>query len=110
VTCCLHVVFHTEIARESGRFDIGDVIYGIQEKLIRRHPHVFSDTRADDTRTVIRNWEDLKMKEKERNSVLQGVPDTCRPSSRHSACRKRPLPSDSTGSPGKKRGLNLPKR
>jgi MazG family protein len=72
----LHVVFHTEIAREAGRFDIGDVIHGIQEKLIRRHPHVFSDTRADDTTTVIRNWEDLKMKEKERNSVLQGVPDT----------------------------------
>jgi MazG family protein len=72
----LHVVFHTEIAREAGRFEIGDVIYGIQEKLIRRHPHVFADIRADDTSTVIRNWEDLKMKEKERNSVLQGVPDT----------------------------------
>ncbi len=72
----LHVVFHTEIAREAGRFEIGDVIYGIQEKLIRRHPHVFADTRADDTSAVIRNWEDLKMKEKERNSVLQGVPDT----------------------------------
>ncbi len=72
----LHVIFHTEIARESGRFDIGDVIYGIQEKLIRRHPHVFSDTLANDTKTVVRNWEDLKMKEGERNSVLQGVPDT----------------------------------
>ncbi len=72
----LHVVFHTEIARESGRFDIGDVIYGIQEKLIRRHPHVFSDTLADDSQTVVRNWEYLKMKEKERKSVLQGVPDT----------------------------------
>ncbi len=72
----LHVIFHTEIARELGRFDIGDVIYGIQEKLIRRHPHVFSDTLADDSKTVVRNWEDLKMKEKERNSVLQGVPET----------------------------------
>ena len=72
----LHVVFHTEIARESGRFDIGDVIYGIQEKLIRRHPHVFSDIVADDESTVKRNWEELKMKESERKSVLQGVPDT----------------------------------
>ncbi|TVQ71255.1 MAG: nucleoside triphosphate pyrophosphohydrolase [Balneolaceae bacterium] len=72
----LHVVFHTEIAREAGRFDIGDVIYGIQEKLIRRHPHVFADTHAGDSATVVRNWEDLKMKEKERSSVLQGVPDT----------------------------------
>ncbi len=72
----LHVVFHTEIARESGRFDIGDVINGIQEKLIRRHPHVFSDTRVADSEAVVRNWEDLKMKESERRSVLQGVPDT----------------------------------
>ena len=72
----LHVVFHTEIARESGRFEIGDVIYGIQEKLISRHPHVFGETQANDSETVIRNWEDLKMKEAERSSVLQGVPDT----------------------------------
>ncbi len=72
----LHVIFHTEIARESGHFEIGDVIYGIQEKLIRRHPHVFADTQASDSETVVRNWEDLKMKEVERSSVLQGVPDT----------------------------------
>ncbi len=72
----LHVIFHTEIARESGRFDIGDVIYGIQEKLISRHPHVFADTTVDDESAVIRNWEDLKMKESRRKSVLQGVPDT----------------------------------
>ncbi|MBP3192549.1 nucleoside triphosphate pyrophosphohydrolase [Natronogracilivirga saccharolytica] len=72
----LHVVFQTEIARESGRFDIGDVIWTIQEKLIRRHPHVFEDTDAADSETVKRNWEDLKMKEGERKSVLQGVPDT----------------------------------
>lgn len=72
----LHVVFHTEIAREAGRFNIGDVIFGIQEKLIRRHPHVFDNTHADDPAQVVRNWEDLKMKEAERKSVLQGVPDT----------------------------------
>ncbi len=72
----LHVVFHTEIARESGHFDIGDVIYGIQKKLIERHPHVFADTVADDTKTVVRNWEDLKLKEGKRRSVLEGVPDT----------------------------------
>lgn len=72
----LHIVFHAEMAREAGRFNIGDVIYGIQEKLIRRHPHVFSDTEARDTAAVKRNWEDLKMKESERRSVLQGVPDT----------------------------------
>lgn len=72
----LHVVFHTEIAREAGRFNIGDVIFCIQEKLIRRHPHVFDDIHADNPAQVVRNWEDLKMKEAERKSVLQGVPDT----------------------------------
>ncbi|MDI6402618.1 nucleoside triphosphate pyrophosphohydrolase [Balneolaceae bacterium ANBcel3] len=72
----LHVVFHTEIARESGDFTMEEVIYGIQEKLIRRHPHVFDQVKADDPDTVVRNWEDLKMKEAERTSVLQGVPET----------------------------------
>lgn len=72
----LHIVFHTEMAREKERFDIGDVIFTIQEKLIRRHPHVFATTQAKDPSAVVRNWEDLKMKEAERTSVLQGVPDT----------------------------------
>lgn len=70
----LHVVFHAEMATENHSFDIGDVIYGIMEKLIRRHPHVFAETIADDPEIVKKNWENLKMQEKDRHSVLQGVP------------------------------------
>jgi len=70
----LHVVFHAEMADETKSFDIGDVIYAIQEKLISRHPHVFGDTEANDAEIVKQNWEKLKQREKGRKSVLQGVP------------------------------------
>jgi len=70
----LHVVFHAEMASETRAFDIGDVIYSIQEKLISRHPHVFGDTEAGDAEVVKQNWEKLKQLEKGRTSVLQGVP------------------------------------
>lgn len=70
----LHVVFHSEMANETGSFDIGDVIYGIQEKLIRRHPHVFAQEEAKNSEQVVKNWESIKMKEKGRSSVLGGVP------------------------------------
>ncbi|HKJ44323.1 MAG TPA: nucleoside triphosphate pyrophosphohydrolase [Balneolales bacterium] len=70
----LHVVFHSEMANETQQFDIEDVIYGIQEKLIRRHPHVFEDIDADTSEKVARNWEAIKMREKGRESVLGGVP------------------------------------
>lgn len=72
----LHVLFHAEMAQEQNRFSIEDVIFGIQDKLIRRHPHVFGNVHADDSDTVTRNWEAIKQKEKDRKSVLQGVPDT----------------------------------
>ena len=70
----LHVVFHAEMAAEKGHFDIGDVVYGIQEKLIRRHPHVFGETIANDTKTILKNWESIKKEETGRKSVLEGVP------------------------------------
>jgi MazG family protein len=70
----LHVVFHSEMANETQHFDIEDVIYGIQEKLIRRHPHVFEDIDAETSDKVARNWEAIKMQEKGRESVLGGVP------------------------------------
>lgn len=72
----LHVVFHSEMADQAGNFSIGDVIHEIQDKLIRRHPHVFSQVEAGDSDEVKKNWESLKMQEKERKSVLQGVPKT----------------------------------
>lgn len=69
----LHVVFHSRMATETKHFDIQDVIYSIQEKLIRRHPHVFGDAVAGDEQEVAENWEAIKMKEGKK-SVLDGLP------------------------------------
>ncbi len=62
------VMLHSQMAEERGAFNIADVIEGISEKLIRRHPHVFSDASVIDSAEVIRNWEEIKKKEK----ALQG--------------------------------------
>lgn len=70
----LHVVFHSRMATETNSFNIEDVIYSIQEKLIRRHPHVFGDADADDERKVAENWEAIKKKEGKK-SVLDGIPN-----------------------------------
>lgn len=69
----LHVVFHSNMADETGTFSIGDVIYSIQEKLIRRHPHVFGDEIAEDDAQVAENWESIKLKEG-KESILEGIP------------------------------------
>ena len=58
------VVFHSQIAAETGKFDIYDVIEGIRDKLIRRHPHVFSDTRVSSVEDIKKNWEKIKEDEK----------------------------------------------
>lgn len=72
----LHIVFYAKIGSEKGEFDIGDVLMGINEKLIYRHPHVFGDVDVDGSaRKVEQNWEALKLKEKGGNKrVLEGVP------------------------------------
>ncbi|MBN1290425.1 MAG: nucleoside triphosphate pyrophosphohydrolase [Candidatus Latescibacteria bacterium] len=74
----MQVVFHAEIADREGRFTIDDVIGGIVEKLIRRHPHVFGDTTVDGSDQVIKNWEEIKRREKREKkgggSVLDGLP------------------------------------
>ena len=73
----LHLVFYAKIGSEKGVFDMGDVLEGINEKLIYRHPHVFGETKAGNARQVIENWETLKLKEKGGNRrVLEGVPST----------------------------------
>ncbi len=69
----LHIVFHSVIAEEEKHFNINDVIDAISDKLVRRHPHVFGDTKVDGTKEVMTNWETLKLKEG-RDSVLEGVP------------------------------------
>ena len=72
----LHIVFYSKIGSEKGAFDIGDVLEGINKKLIYRHPHVFGDIDVDGSaRKVEENWEALKLKEKGGNKrVLEGVP------------------------------------
>ena len=72
----LHIVFYAKIGQEQGAFTMGDVLENLCEKLIFRHPHVFGDVKADNTRKVIQNWEHMKTKEKNGNkSVLSGVPE-----------------------------------
>ena len=69
----LHVVFHTVIAEESNHFTIDDVIDSIQEKLIRRHPHVFGDKEVSGAEEVKTNWEEIKLSEGRAN-LLDGMP------------------------------------
>ena len=69
----LHIVFYSKIGTEEGEFDVADVLNGICDKLVFRHPHVFGDTKVKGSGEVLQNWEELKMKEGNR-SVLSGVP------------------------------------
>lgn len=70
----LHIVFYSKIGSEKSAFDIGRVIDGLCEKLVRRHPHIYADTVAEDEEAVKQNWEKIKLKEKGISSVLGGVP------------------------------------
>ncbi|MDB4945256.1 MAG: Nucleoside triphosphate pyrophosphohydrolase MazG [Labilithrix sp.] len=70
----LQIVFQAELGRREGAFGIDDVVSGIVEKLVYRHPHVFGDLDAKDADEVLRNWEKLKVKEKGERGVLAGVP------------------------------------
>ncbi|MHB1421538.1 MAG: bifunctional methyltransferase/pyrophosphohydrolase YabN [Bacillota bacterium] len=60
----LQVVFHTQLARERGQFDINQVVEGITEKMIRRHPHVFGEVQVETAEEVLVNWEKIKAREK----------------------------------------------
>ncbi len=69
----LHMVFYSKIGSEKGAFDIADVLNGVCEKLIHRHPHIYGDVEVKDEEEVKANWEKLKLKEGKK-SVLEGVP------------------------------------
>lgn len=72
----LQVVFHSQMATEQNAFTLNDVVGGICDKMIRRHPHVFGATVADDANTVVTNWETIKAEERSAysdNSALSGV-------------------------------------
>ncbi|MFZ5639761.1 MAG: nucleoside triphosphate pyrophosphohydrolase [Bacillota bacterium] len=75
----LQIVFHAQIARESGYFDFNDIVQGISQKLIRRHPHVFGEVQVENSAQVSANWEQIKAGEKAARgeapvSVLDGIP------------------------------------
>jgi XTP/dITP diphosphohydrolase len=73
----LHIVFYAKIADEKGLYDIADVADRLCDKLIYRHPHVFGATEVEGAGDVVKNWEQLKRKEKDGNkSVLSGVPSS----------------------------------
>jgi len=69
----LHIVFYAKIGAEQNQFTLDEVIDGVCEKLIFRHPHIYGDTKVADDEEVKRNWEKLKLKEG-KTSVLGGVP------------------------------------
>ncbi|OUW77106.1 MAG: nucleoside triphosphate pyrophosphohydrolase [Flavobacteriaceae bacterium TMED212] len=69
----LHILFYSKIGSEKNAFDIGDVAYQISEKLINRHPHVYNHTVLENADQVLKNWEEIKLKEGKK-SVLEGVP------------------------------------
>ena len=71
----LHIVFYSKIATEQKQFTIEEVLNGITQKLIERHPHIYGDVKVNSDEDVKRNWEKLKLKEG-KSSVLSGVPKT----------------------------------
>jgi len=72
----LHIVFYAKIASEKNAFDMADIINGVCEKVIARHPHIYGNVAVDNEEDVKRNWEILKLKEKGNQSVLSGVPNS----------------------------------
>ena len=71
----LHIVFYSKIGSEKKAFDIADVANQIADKLIHRHPHIYGETDVEDADQVVKNWEDIKLKEGKK-SVLEGVPNS----------------------------------
>jgi tetrapyrrole methylase family protein/MazG family protein len=82
----LQIVFHARLAEEAGRFTVSDVIRGVHDKMVRRHPHVFGKVKARSSSDVLKNWEQLKAEERQADaghapaaeaaSILDGVPRT----------------------------------
>lgn len=72
----LEVLLHVQIAEEAGEFRLEDVVYGVNDKLVRRHPHVFADASAETPEAVVEQWEKLKGEERHGQSALTGIPGT----------------------------------
>lgn len=75
----MQIIFHARMAEENEKFDISDVVKGISEKLLRRHPHVFGEAEITSSEEVLHQWAQIKAREKgceNRTSILDGVPNT----------------------------------
>lgn len=71
----LHIIFYAKIGTEQKKFTLEEVMEGISEKLVRRHPHIYGDVKVNDDEDVKKNWEQIKMQEGKK-SVLSGVPES----------------------------------
>ena len=72
----LHIALYSKIADEQGAFNIADVLDGISEKMIVRHPHIFGNERVENAEQVSQNWEKIKLEKEHNRSVLGGVPES----------------------------------
>ncbi|MCX7761040.1 MAG: nucleoside triphosphate pyrophosphohydrolase [Hydrogenothermaceae bacterium] len=70
----LQVVFHSQIKKDEGRFDINVVIEKLIEKLIRRHPHIFGESNVESSEEVLDQWHKIKQREKDGKSIFEGIP------------------------------------
>jgi XTP/dITP diphosphohydrolase/tetrapyrrole methylase family protein/MazG family protein len=75
----IQVVFHAQLAEESGHFDLDDVAREVNEKLIRRHPHVFGDNRLDTSEQVLIKWDQIKAREKAAKAAAAGANGSAQP-------------------------------
>jgi len=69
----LQIIFHSELASQAGRFNVGDVIQRVHTKMVRRHPHVFGTDKADSAAQVLKNWEQLKSEERRQERASKGL-------------------------------------
>lgn len=86
----LQVLFHADLAREAGAFDISDVVTGIHDKMVRRHPHVFGNVKAETSSEVLRNWAQLKVLEKQVATGEDGTDKSTTPSALDGVPRSLP--------------------
>src|SRR5258705_5927307 len=101
----LQIVFHSQIAREEGRFTVAEVIREIHDKMVRRHPHVFGETRAKDSAEVLRNWEQIKAEERLSKAADLGSHSGSKPASEASL-----LDGVSRGLPATLEGFQLTRK
>lgn len=71
----LHIVFYSKIGQEKGAFDVADVLNGICDKMVVRHPHIFGNEKVENAEQVEHNWERIKLEREHNRSVLGGVPE-----------------------------------